>query len=71
MHTDQLQVITNSGCYKAISKVLLSIRVLDTKNFRKDINKKDIKFFTEEQIYLKISLFYLRNLNVKLEKRMR
>ena len=37
----------NSGCYESdISKVLLSIRVLDTKNFlEKDINKKDIKFF--------------------------
>ena len=40
-------IIMNSGCYESdISKVLLSIRVLDTKNFlEKDINKKDIKFF--------------------------
>jgi len=40
-------IIMNSGCYESdISKVLLSIRVLDKKNFlEKDINKKDIKFF--------------------------
>ena len=39
-------VIMNSGCYENdISKILLSIQVIDTKNFKeKEVKKDDIKF---------------------------
>ena len=46
----------NSGCYENdISKVLLSIQVLDKNKLKEiEIKKEDINFYTEELIYMKI-----------------
>ena len=52
-------VIMNSGCYNNdISKVLISITVINLNNLEeREIKRDDIKFFTEDQIFHKISLF--------------
>ena len=44
----------NSGCYdNDISKVLISINVIDIKECKeKEINREEIIFFIEELIYL-------------------
>ena len=49
-------VIMNSGCYNNdISKILLSIKVIDINNFNEiEIPKKEIDFFTEELVYKKV-----------------
>jgi UDP-N-acetylmuramate dehydrogenase len=70
-------VIMNSGCYKHdISKILLSIQVIDTKDCKeKEVKKKDIKFLyrgtnlSKDLIIISAKLKGLSNTKEQIEKK--
>ena len=54
-------IIMNSGCYGSdISKILLSIKIIDDKGEEKEIKKDEIKFFYRGTNISKIILYYLQ-----------
>ena len=50
----------NSGCYENdISKILLSIQVIDKNDLtEKEIKKEDINFYIEEPIYQRFNYYF-------------